>query len=215
MLLVLLIEGQVQLFILIIMTLIISISFHEFGHAYVAKLFGDDTASSIGRLTINPLAHISYTGLLMLIIIGIGFAKPVPIDNRRFTSDNADLFVAAAGPFMNLIIAIVMINLYVIGFKSEWPGFQGQFASTFFPLVTQINLILMIFNLLPIGPLDGHYIFPYFLPKRLAYYYRYYNDKYGLWVLLVLIVLSLIGANILQRILEFSITVQRWIVLFD
>ena len=79
-------QGNWALFLIILAALIVSLSFHEFGHAWVAKQFGDDTAERAGRLTINPWAHIDVMGLLMVIIVGFGYAKPVPTDPRQFTS---------------------------------------------------------------------------------------------------------------------------------
>ena len=107
-------QGQWVLFCIILAALLVSLSFHEFGHAWVAKQFGDDTAERAGRLTINPRAHIDPMGLLMVVIVGVGYAKPVPTDPRRFTSRYADLLVAAAGPGMNLLLAIVTINFCLL-----------------------------------------------------------------------------------------------------
>ena len=95
-------QGHLALFLIITIALVISLTFHEFGHAATAKLFGDDTAQKLGRLTLNPLAHIDPMGLLMVILIGIGYAKPVPTDPRKFNSRWASLVVSAAGPGMNL-----------------------------------------------------------------------------------------------------------------
>ena len=172
-------QGEWVLFAVIIAALVISLSFHEFGHAWVAKRFGDDTAERAGRLTINPRAHIDPMGLLMVVIVGFGYAKPVPTDPRRFTSRYAGLLVAAAGPGMNLLLAVVTINFYVLGLKIGWTFFQQPGPYFFFSYLALINLLLMVFNLLPIGALDGHYILPYFLPRRLASLYRYYNHHYG------------------------------------
>ena len=117
-------QGEWVLFAVIIAALVISLSFHEYGHAWVAKRFGDDTAERAGRLTLNPRAHIDPMGLLMVVIVGFGYAKPVPTDPRRFTSRYADLLVAAAGPGMNLLLAVVTINFYVLGLKIGWTFFQ-------------------------------------------------------------------------------------------
>ena len=197
-------QGEWVLFAVIIAALVISLSFHEFGHAWVAKKFGDDTAERAGRLTINPRAHIDPMGLLMVVIVGFGYAKPVPTDPRRFTSRYADLLVAAAGPGMNLLLAAVTINFYVLGLKIGWTFFQQPGPYFFFSYLALINLLLMVFNLLPIGALDGHYILPYFLPRRLASIYRYYNDRYGNWVLLLLVLLAVSGVPVFQSILGIS-----------
>ena len=93
----LLLEGHISLFITILAAIIISLTFHEFGHAATAKLYGDDTAQRAGRLTLNPMAHIDPTGLLMVAIIGFGYAKPVPTNPAKFNSLWASLFVSAAG----------------------------------------------------------------------------------------------------------------------
>ena len=197
-------QGEWVLFAVIIAALVISLSFHEFGHAWVAKRFGDDTAERAGRLTINPRAHIDPMGLLMVVMVGFGYAKPVPTDPRRFTSRYADLLVAAAGPGMNLLLAIVTINFYVLGLKIGWIFFQQPGTYYFFSYLTLINLLLMVFNLLPIGALDGHYILPYFLPRRLAVLYRYYNHRYGNWLLLLLVLLAVFGVPVFQSILGVS-----------
>ena len=102
----------------------------------------------------------------MVLLIGIGFAKPVPADPRKFNTRYGILLVAAAGPAMNLLLAIITINLYAIGLKLGFEFFQTQTAFTFFTTLALINMLLMLFNLLPIGPLDGSYILPYALPAK-------------------------------------------------
>ncbi|HJP45976.1 MAG TPA: site-2 protease family protein [Arenicellales bacterium] len=186
-------QGQWLLFCVIMAAIVISLSFHEYGHAWVAKRFGDDTAERAGRLTINPLAHIDPMGLLMVVFVGFGYARPVPTDPRRFTSRYADLLVAAAGPGMNLLLAVLSINVYLLTLKAGLIGSADLGPRLFFVYLAQINLLLMVFNLLPIGALDGHYILPYFLPRRLSQAYRYYNGRYGNFVLLGLIMLAVLG----------------------
>ena len=208
----LLYEGQVALFLLILISIVISLSFHEFGHAFVAKCYGDDTAERAGRLTLNPIAHIDPMGLLMVMAIGFGYARPVPTNPRNFTSRFADLMVSAAGPAMNLILAIICVNLFVLSAKMGWTALQQPGPAYFLQFMAQINLLLMIFNLIPLGPLDGHYILPYFLPRKLASLYRYYNDRYGTMVLLSLILLSFLGISIFQKVLSLSSTLIPYLV---
>jgi len=200
----LLYQGQYALFLLILIAIVISLSFHEFGHAYVAKRFGDDTAERAGRLTINPIAHIDPMGLLMVVLIGFGYAKPVPTNPRNFTSRWADLLVSAAGPGMNLLVAIVTINVYVLCVRMGWSGLAEPGPQFFFVFLAQINLLLMVFNLIPLGALDGHYILPYFLPRRMAQQYRYFNDRYGNMALLALVALSIMGIPIFQNVFVVS-----------
>jgi len=198
----LLLNGNYQVFVLLIIALVISLSFHEFGHAVVAKWQGDDTAQRAGRMTINPLAHIDPMGLLMVVFIGIGYAKPVPTDPRNFKSQTSDLLVAAAGPFMNLLIALVTWNFFL--YLVEAHGMQNEGVATFFVFLARINLLLMLFNLIPLGPLDGHYIFPHFLPRNLAMKYRMFNARYGVGIFLGLIALSFLGLPLFSYIAQAS-----------
>ncbi|NKB98430.1 MAG: site-2 protease family protein [Pseudomonadales bacterium] len=202
-------DGQYELFALLIISIVLSLSCHEFGHAYVAKLQGDRTAEAAGRLTLNPLAHVDVFGLLMVIMVGFGYAKPVPTDPRNFTSRYSTLWVAAAGPFMNLVLAFISANVLYYLLST---GNLADGPRLFLAILAQINLLLMLFNLLPIGPLDGHYILPYFLPKRVAYQYQVYNLKYGTMVLLGLIALSLLGVPIFSYLLGFASVLLSYIV---
>ncbi len=208
----LLLQGQVIVFILILFSLILSLTFHEYGHGIMAKFFGDMTAQQQGRLTLNPLAHIDPMGLIMVIFIGFGYAKPVPTNPQNFRSHWAMLWVAAAGPMMNLLVATIAINLYGLGLILDWPLFQGQAAYTFFVFLSSINLLLMVFNLIPIGPLDGHYILPYFLPARMGRLYLYYNDRYGSLLLLSIIVLAILGVPIFNHVWDFSQMLLNYII---
>ena len=179
--------GQYAVFILLLIALLLSLSFHEYGHAIVAKFEGDNTAQVAGRLTINPIKHLDPSGLIMVILIGIGYAKPVPVDPHQFRSSFSYLKVALAGPGMNLLLAIVSWNLFLM-LKDQ--GIENDGMDLFFILFAQINLLLTTFNLIPLGPLDGHYVLPYFLPKKLSYQYRVLNERYGLWTLLIFLVLT-------------------------
>ena len=106
------------------------------------------------------MAHIDPVGLLMVVLVGFGYAKPVPPDPRKFTSRYADLLVSAAGPAMNLLLAVVAINGYFLMIEFEWLSGSQAGPRVFCLYFTVLNLLLMLFNLLPIGALDGHYILP-------------------------------------------------------
>ena len=199
----LLYQGQWVLFGIILAAILVSLSFHEFGHAWVAERCGDNTAQRAGRLTLNPISHIDPLGLMMVVFVGFGYAKPVPTDPRNFTSRYADMLVAAAGPAMNLLLAVITVNLIVQGIQFGWYAPYDTLPQAML-FVARINLLLMVFNLLPIGALDGHYILPYFLPRQLSQRYRYYNDRYGNLALLGLIALSLLGIPVLQTVWHIS-----------
>lgn len=204
-------DGEYFVFAALLAALIMSLSLHEFGHAYAAKRFGDDTAERQGRLTINPIAHIDPMGLLMVILIGFGYARPVPTNPNNFTSFFAQLVVAAAGPLANLLIAVVAYNLFLFGLEAGWPGFSDPNVRQVFYILVIINLVLMVFNLIPLGPLDGHYILPYFLPRVLANRYRQLNDAYGTYLFLGLILLSLAGLPIFRFVFSIGAGILPYI----
>lgn len=204
----LLIQGQYITFVIVLAGIILSLSFHEWGHAYAAKRLGDDTAEMQGRLTLNPVPHIDPMGLLFVVLIGFGYARPVPVNPRNLTAEWADMVIAAAGPFINLLIAFVLVNVLTLGYQQGW-----SFVAI--PIVTQIlqtliflNLLLMLFNLLPVGPLDGHYILPHFLPAGLARQYRYWNARYGHFGLLGLMLLSFMGLPVF----DYVRTASQWLI---
>ncbi|MEM9531892.1 MAG: site-2 protease family protein [Pseudomonadota bacterium] len=121
-------QGQVALFALLLFAIILSLTLHEFGHAWSAYALGDDTAKRAGRLTLNPIRHIDPMGLLMVVAVGFAYARPVPVNPRNFKKSWADAAVAAAGPGMNLLLAFLAINLLVHGRAAgvEWLAGPAQ-----------------------------------------------------------------------------------------
>jgi Zn-dependent protease len=210
----LLFQGRIELFILILIAIIISLSFHEFGHAWAAKKFGDNTAERMGRLTLNPIAHIDPIGLLMVATIGFGYAKPVPTNPRNFNSYYASAWISAAGPGMNLLLAFLAINLLALAPIFGWDYLLQEGPRTFLSYMAFINLLLMLFNLLPIGPLDGHYILPYFLSKSAAYKYNQLNNQYGGLALISLLLLSFIGVPIFSILMGFASKLASYLIIF-
>lgn len=199
----LLLNGQYALFATLLVAIVLSLSLHEFGHAQVSTWLGDNTAKSMGRLTVNPVAHIDPMGLLMVIFVGFGYAKPVPFNPRNMKQPWSRAAVAAAGPGMNLLIAIVSINLLALAAQSTSYDIsrEGIMALT---ILAQINLLLMLFNLLPLGPLDGHYIMSWLLPPDVGRRYDDFNARHGAQVFLVLIVLSIAGVPVFRFLSSFS-----------
>ena len=150
--------------ILLIPTLMFALSFHEFAHAWMATKCGDNTAARMGRLTLNPMAHLDVMGSLMILFVGFGWAKPVPVDSRNLKDPRKDMMkVAAAGPISNLLLAMLA------GMVWRLLGGTGLLSNSIFPVLifyfTQINIALAVFNLLPVAPLDGSQIFSGYLMK--------------------------------------------------
>lgn len=156
-----------------VIVLVIAFTVHEFAHAWTATMYGDDTPRQNGRLTLNPLSHLDPIGSLLLLVAGFGWAKPVPVNpyalQRR--SPSALMWVSLAGPLSNLMMAILAAVPIRMGLITAASAFQrgGSWLPTlpgFLLTFISINLILMLFNLIPIAPLDGDKIAEYFLPRR-------------------------------------------------
>jgi len=196
-----------------VLTLVIAFSVHEFSHALAAVQLGDDTPRLQGRLTLNPLVHLDPIGSLMLVIAGFGWARPVQINpyviQRRHPAGL--MIVAAAGPFSNLLLAIVATIPVQAGLISVT---SSSFISQFFIEFIWINLILLFFNLLPIFPLDGEKILDFFLPPRGQDILRQIRP-YGMYILMALIILGSFGSfDILGLIvMKPAMSVMRLLVL--
>jgi Zn-dependent protease len=179
-----------------LIVLAVSFTIHEFSHAWTATRFGDDTPRLYGRLTLNPLAHLDPIGSLLLIVAGFGWAKPVPVDpytlQRR--SPAALMWVSLAGPLSNLMMAIlaaVPFRLGLVSIASYLAPSQGILpsAATIMAEFVQINLLLMLFNLIPLAPLDGDKIADYLLPPSWARVLENIRP-YGMIILLLLVMVA-------------------------
>ncbi|MBQ1352796.1 MAG: site-2 protease family protein [Firmicutes bacterium] len=185
--------------LMILPGVIVGVAFHEFGHALVASKLGDPTPEAQGRLTINPVAHLEPFGLIALIFCGFGWGKPVQIDPTYFRKRRRDeLLVSVAGVVMNLIIAVIFTIIFRIVISSAGSAFYGgssdfmYYVELMIYYVIQINLVLMIFNLIPVPPLDGfNIIVEVFNLKNTEFYRVAYN--YGQWILLVLLFLGFVS----------------------
>jgi Zn-dependent protease len=148
--------------ILLIPPLLFALCFHEFSHAYVAYRLGDNTAERMGRLTLNPMAHLDPIGSLMILFVGFGWAKPVPVDPRHFENPRTGMMIVAfAGPASNLLLAAIgglIIRFYL-------PLMSPVVVKVFYNF-TMINIALCMFNLIPVHPLDGSQIFSGFMIRK-------------------------------------------------
>jgi len=142
-----------EVLVLLIPVLLFALVFHEFSHAWVANKLGDPTARYAGRLTLNPMAHLDPIGGLMILFVGFGWAKPVPVDIRYLSNPRVDMMkIGFAGPASNLLLAFIGGTILRSGFV------HGTMAMMIM-LFTQINIMLAVFNMIPIAPLDGSQIF--------------------------------------------------------
>lgn len=178
-----------------------ALSFHEFFHALAATLLGDPTPKKMGRLTLNPMAHVDIMGLACLLLFRVGWAKPVVFDHRNFKYPKLySVFTALAGPIANFILAL--FALYCLKYVTLI-GLSSAAILTFnqiFQAIAYVNIMLGVFNLLPIPPLDGSHILMVFLadkyPDLIAWFYRY-----SIFILLFLFMLPQTRMLLIQLIL--------------
>jgi Zn-dependent protease len=181
--------------IVLVPVLLMGLTFHEFSHGWMAYRFGDDTAKRAGRLTLNPLAHLDPIGTLMILFVHFGWARPVPIDPTRMRNPKRDsLLVALAGPFSNLLLALLFaillrVSIHTLGSLTLLESSPGLVKGWVALLITgvEINIALAFFNLIPIHPLDGSRVLSGLLPLRQAYAYSRL-EPYGFLILLGLII---------------------------
>ncbi len=162
---------------------------HEFAHAFVASKLGDNTAKYQGRLTLNPLAHIDPIGALMIILVGFGYAKAVPVNIRNFKADKRKqnmALVSLAGPLSNIILAVIFSFFYVLTDLKFTASTLATALGLFFYYGSSINISLAVFNLLPIPPLDGSKILVAVLPNRVYFKLMQY-ERYIVLVVFVLL----------------------------
>ncbi|MFA6428866.1 MAG: site-2 protease family protein [Candidatus Buchananbacteria bacterium] len=188
------------MFLTMILAFLLSLTIHEFAHGLVAKLEGDETAEQLGRLTLNPLAHLDPLGSLMFLLIGFGWAKPVPIDysrlkHRRF----GPAIVSLAGPAANLVGAIVFAVILV--WLLPYLGTKNLLLA-FLESLFVVNAMLMLFNLIPIPPLDGSHVFLAVVPDR-YWTFKAWWLKNGPWMLIMLVLAdSLLNLGLFNAIFQ-------------
>lgn len=170
--------------------LLTAIPVHEAAHAYVADKLGDPTAKYMGRLTLNPAAHFDLMGSIAMIVCGIGWAKPVPINPLKFKDQKKGMAIsAAAGPASNIIVAAISLAIAKLLLYLSYAMGANTVISTLFTIFRSmcfINISLAIFNLIPIPPFDGSRIFNYFLPDKFYFKIMEYERYFGLILLIVL-----------------------------
>lgn len=173
-----------------VLAILIALSVHEFSHALVATRLGDPTAKRLGRLTLNPLAHVDFLGLLALILVGFGWGKPVPY-NAMYLRDRrwGPVLIALAGPAMNLVIATALGLLLRVLIP---PLGEGNLLVQFLLLSVFLNLSLMLFNLLPIPPLDGSKLLLASLTGPQRARTAFWLETRGPWLLIGLVLADMV-----------------------
>ena len=212
-----LLRAEPLAFAMLAVSLVLSLSLHEFSHAWVADLQGDRLPRAMGRVTINPIRHLDPLGTLLLVLVGFGWAKPVEFRPSALRSQRfGAAIVALAGPGMNLLLAVVgFIGLRLTASDSfisgdtlfiDQEGLIGQIA-VFWIYFSSINVLLAVFNLIPLPPLDGSRLLTIFLPPK-RQNIIYFLDKYGFFILIGLLLFG--GLTFLQPV---TLAVRR--AIFD
>ena len=192
---------------------LIAITFHEFAHGYAAYKLGDDTAKNQGRLSLNPFAHLDPIGTLMLLVAGFGWGKPVEVNPRNYTRkismEKGEAIVSAAGPIINLILALIFALIYCAIYKFASTAFListvGQIILLLISSTISINILFLqfyflniglgVFNLIPLPPLDGSKIIMPFLPYKAKEFFI--NNEQIFYIVFVLIWITGLAGTII------------------
>ena len=164
--------------------ILIGLSFHEWAHAYAAYKRGDPTARNLGRMTVNPIAHLDPIGIVMLLVAGFGWARPVPVNPRNFKEPRKDeIIVSLAGVTTNLIIAFVFMGIaYLVSLFT-----QSEVAYVLLLYTVYINVGLFVFNLIPVPPLDGYHVFQALFARHIGYRFFQAFERYGNYILIAIV----------------------------
>lgn len=180
--------------LILLLALAVCVSVHEFSHAWVAWKLGDPTAKAEGRVTLNPLRHLDPLGTLMILIAHFGWGKPVPVDERHFRHPKRDMaLVSMAGPLSNLLTAfLIALFLKYLPNIPAWPAEALRAIYT-------LSIVLFLFNLLPIAPLDGSKFIGLLIPRSKDHYYQAYLAKGP-----IILILLIVGDRLLADVLGLS-----------
>jgi Zn-dependent protease len=183
-------EGLIT-FLYTLPALVLSLSIHEYAHAWVAYKLGDISQKIRGRLTLNPLAHIDPIGFIAIVLVGVGWGKPVTVDDRNFKDSRKGMMLTSlAGPASNLLLAIlvtiILKLLMVFGVMNNIINSNtGNIILNMLLYVIQFNIVFGIFNLIPLPPLDGSKVLAYFLPQR-ARGFMYTLERYSFIIIMII-----------------------------
>lgn len=196
-----LINGGPQLFLIIILSVIYALTIHEFSHALAANYLGDNTAKYSGRLSLNPIAHLDLWGTLMLIFAGFGWGKPVPVNIHNLKWRKwGEAFVSMAGPLSNFISVV----LFVFIFKLTAPHLAADnLLLIFISYLVIVNLVLGVFNLIPIPPLDGSKVLFTIIPERYDHVKRWLSVNGMLLLIALLLIDNFTSINVFGHIFNF------------
>ncbi|OPA78392.1 site-2 protease family protein [Paenibacillus selenitireducens] len=196
-----------------LLVLLVAFTVHEFSHAYFANLFGDPTAKLLGRVTLNPSRHLDVLGTLLFLIAGFGWARPVPVNRDNFKKPRLmGIIVSAAGPISNLVVAFIGVFIHILLYKfNVQASFSneriGEAIDIFFNYLVHFNILLFIFNLIPLPPLDGYRIVEDLAPRSLRSKLQEF-EKWSIFIFLLIVFLPPVRQVTIQPLFSLIRPIQ-------
>ncbi len=179
--------GRLFELVLSVVPVLICITVHEYCHGLTALKLGDTTAKDMGRLSLNPLKHFDLIGVVMMTLVGFGWAKPVPVDMNRFKNPKRGMAITAfAGPGSNIVLACVFLFLYGFFYRPFYDGTLGYYILFMLMRTASLSISFAVFNIIPIPPLDGSKVLFSLISDR-AYYNLMRYERYGMILLMVIV----------------------------
>ncbi len=202
--------------------IVLSLCLHETAHGWVAYKLGDPTAKNLGRLTLNPLKHLDPIGFIFMLLFGIGWAKPVPINTRHFKNPRVGMALSGiAGPISNLLLGFLGMVLYVLTIVicvvagvDPWAITWTTVLLLFLEVLAFMNIALAVFNLIPVPPFDGSRFAYVFLPAKWYFKVMQYERYTGIVIMVIIFILSRIGYNPISIVVDFIMTNTMNLLIF-
>ncbi len=202
--------------------IVLSLSLHETAHGWVAYKLGDPTAHNLGRLTLNPLKHLDPIGFIFMLLFGIGWAKPVPINTRHFKNPRVGMALSGiAGPVSNLLLGFLGMLLYVLTIVicvvagvDPWAIVWTRVLLLFLDVLAFMNIALAVFNLIPVPPFDGSRFAYVFLPTKWYFKVMQYERYTGIAIMAIIFLLSRFDLNPIGIVVNFIMTNTMNLLIF-